>query len=255
MPSAVRRVPRGRRRVRWPYLGVRLQAEGDDRRASARRQLLGEPPAVGVAHVDRGGRRLGPRRRGGARPRSSARVSVGVEAIPARVCRRRSCRASARPPAVPARRVRRGLHRAAAVAPVEHLGERCAAGRWPPASSARRAGARRRPGSRPCRAARRRPAAARTAWSRKAVVVLPFVPVTPATSSSRVGRPKKRSAAGAMVSRESGRRRTARRARAGALRRAPPLPRQRPRRRGRAVHAFPPDAEEERARPNAARWL
>ena len=50
----------------------------------------------------------------------------------------------------------------------------------------------------------RRPAAVRIACSRYAVVVLPFVPVTPATSSSRVGSPKKTSAAVAIAARDDG---------------------------------------------------
>ena len=48
-----------------------------------------------------------------------------------------------------------------------------------------------------------RPAAARTERRRKVVVVLPFVPVTPATSSARVGSPKKASAAIAIAARAS----------------------------------------------------
>jgi hypothetical protein len=49
-----------------------------------------------------------------------------------------------------------------------------------------------------------RPAAARIAKSRNVVVVLPLVPVTPATSSSWLGRPKNSSAATAIAARESG---------------------------------------------------
>ncbi len=49
----------------------------------------------------------------------------------------------------------------------------------------------------------RRPAAARIAKSRNDVVVFPLVPVTPTTSSSRVGSPKKTSAAGAIAARAS----------------------------------------------------
>ena len=47
----------------------------------------------------------------------------------------------------------------------------------------------------------RRPAASRIERSRNAVVVLPFVPVTPATSSRVVGSPKKTSAATAIAAR------------------------------------------------------
>ena len=47
------------------------------------------------------------------------------------------------------------------------------------------------------------PAASRIARVTKAVVVLPFVPVTPATRSVRVGAPKKRSASGAIAPRAS----------------------------------------------------
>ena len=50
----------------------------------------------------------------------------------------------------------------------------------------------------------RRPAAVRIAWRRNAVVVFPFVPVTPATSSSRVGSPKNTSAAVAIAARADG---------------------------------------------------
>jgi hypothetical protein len=50
----------------------------------------------------------------------------------------------------------------------------------------------------------RRPAASRIACSRKAVVVLPFVPVTPATSSSRDGSPNRSVAARGMARRTSG---------------------------------------------------
>ena len=49
----------------------------------------------------------------------------------------------------------------------------------------------------------RRPAAARIAKSRNVVVVFPFVPVTPATSSSSVGSPKNASAARAIAARTS----------------------------------------------------
>ena len=49
----------------------------------------------------------------------------------------------------------------------------------------------------------RRPAAARIANRRKLVVVFPLVPVTPTTSSSRVGSPKNTSAAGAIAARAS----------------------------------------------------
>ena len=54
-----------------------------------------------------------------------------------------------------------------------------------PAGARRRRGARSSPSS-----PGRRPAASRIAQSRNAVVVLPFVPVTPATGSSAVGSPK-----------------------------------------------------------------
>ena len=49
-----------------------------------------------------------------------------------------------------------------------------------------------------------RPAASSIARSRNAVVVFPFVPVTPASSSSFVGSPKKTSAATAIDSRDDG---------------------------------------------------
>ena len=49
----------------------------------------------------------------------------------------------------------------------------------------------------------RRPASRRIACSRNAVVVLPVVPVTAATSSSRLGSPKNSTAAGAIARRES----------------------------------------------------
>ena len=49
-----------------------------------------------------------------------------------------------------------------------------------------------------------RPAASSTEWRRNAVVVFPLVPVTPATSSSRVGSPKKTSAAVAIAARADG---------------------------------------------------
>ncbi len=48
-----------------------------------------------------------------------------------------------------------------------------------------------------------RPAASRISRSRKAVVVLPLVPVTPAIVSEAVGSPKKRSATGAIAARAS----------------------------------------------------
>jgi len=50
----------------------------------------------------------------------------------------------------------------------------------------------------------RRPAAARIAYKRNDVVVLPLVPVTPATCSSSVGRPKNASAPTAIAARASG---------------------------------------------------
>src|SRR5439155_513274 len=49
----------------------------------------------------------------------------------------------------------------------------------------------------------RRPAAPRIEWRRNVVVVLPFVPVTPATSSVRVGSSKKTTAAWAIALRAS----------------------------------------------------
>ena len=55
----------------------------------------------------------------------------------------------------------------------------------------------------------RRPAAARTRVERNALVVLPLVPVTPATCSSSVGRPKNSSAATAIAARARRRRRAA----------------------------------------------
>ena len=47
------------------------------------------------------------------------------------------------------------------------------------------------------------PAASRISRSRKAVVVLPLVPVTPTTRSSAVGSPQKRAASGAIAARAS----------------------------------------------------
>ena len=73
---------------------------------------------------------------------------------------------------------------------------RCAGGRSPPASSARPRGPPPPitdltvPSSPHCR-----PAASSSARTRNAVVVFPFVPVTPTTSSDAVGSPKKRAAA------------------------------------------------------------
>ena len=50
----------------------------------------------------------------------------------------------------------------------------------------------------------RRPAAVKIAWIRKAVVVLPFVPVTAATSSADDGLSKKSSAATGIAARTLG---------------------------------------------------
>ena len=50
---------------------------------------------------------------------------------------------------------------------------------------------------------RRIPAASRISRTRKAVVVLPFVPVTPTTRSSAVGSPENRAASGAIAARAS----------------------------------------------------
>ena len=101
------------------------------------------------------------------------------------------------------RAVRRRLERDAAVARVEHLAEE------PLEIDRLRRRERRRaplaaddPLDRPDQA-RPAPAASRIACSRNAVVVLPFVPVTPATSSSFVGSPKNTSAATAIAARAS----------------------------------------------------
>ena len=124
------------------------------------------------------------------------------------------------------RGVRGRLERDAAVARVEHLAERPLQvdrlGRR--AHDRPRLAADR--GSRRCRAGRaggRRPS--RIACSRNAVVVLPFVPVTPATSSSRVGSPKKTSAAVAIAARATARRAAEPPARRRARRRATTAPR------------------------------
>ena len=96
-----------------------------------------------------------------------------------------------------------------------------------------------------------RPAASSTDRRRNAVVVLPFVPVTPATSSERVGSPKKTSAATAIAARASSTSSWGTSSSRGARPRA-----QRPRPRLRAGELVPVgaragNAEEQRARRHA----
>ena len=166
-------------------------------------ELEREPAAVLVADVDRRRRRL----RAGEEPALRLVVllhrPVQVEVILREVREDERVEADAVEPPQRASRATRPRRRRSGH-PRRASRGRGAAGRSPRASCAARAAARRRRPTRRCRRARASgPAASSTERSRNVVVVLPFVPVTPATSSARVGSPKKQSAATAIDARAS----------------------------------------------------
>ena len=177
------------------------EPERDERRAVQAAQLVREPPAPLGADVHRGGRWLRPREQPPLRLEVLLHRPVQVEVVLAQV--REDEHVEANAVETPQRRaVRARLDRGAAVARVEHLAEE------PLQVDRLRRRERRGPRARlrrSTRPSRRDPAGARPPSrierSRNAVVVFPFVPVTPASSSSFVGSPKNASAATAIDSR------------------------------------------------------
>ena len=166
-----------------------------ERRAARLDQLERQPAAVLVADVDRRRRRLGAGEQPALRLVVVLHRPVQVEVILREV--REDERVEAHPvEPVQRRAVRRGLDGDAPVARVEHLAEeplqvdrlgRRVRRRAHLAADDPLDGA-----DEPWLSALR---PSRTDRSRNVVVVFPFVPVTPTTSSARVGSPKKASAA------------------------------------------------------------
>ena len=165
-------------------------------------QLAGQARAVGVVDVDHG--QLGP---GLEQPALGEEVvlhvGVEVEVVLGEVGEHGD-RPVDRVGAVQGERVARDLHDDRLVAGARACRRRCAAGRSPRAWCARRRAA--RPPtmavtvpSRPVE----RPPASSSARTRKAVVVLPLVPVIPTVVRRAVGSPASAAAAGAIAARTS----------------------------------------------------
>ena len=182
---------------------VRVVREPErQQRGAGRPELLGEPSTVLVADVDGRGRRSSPQEQPPLGVEVVLHRRVEVEVVLAQV--REDERREPDPVEAPERRAVRGrLHGAAPVPGVEHLAEEPLevdrlggrAGRRPALAVDAGLDRSEQPGPAPRRGEH--------GVKRKAVVVFPLVPVTPATCSSSVGRPKNSSAATAIAARES----------------------------------------------------